>query len=248
MGGSLAAAARAQPAEFGLRFLEFGGEQRVGLAVGWDVPFERVRPVREFPSYRGQRSFSGSWWSSTMSDLVGFESWLERDQVMMLDFSPQVRAFSSQPFWLTWRVGSRIRRHAPDYFARLADGTGVVIDVRADDQIGPEDAEAFAATNAACESVGWIYRRVGAVAPVLAANVRWLSGYRHPRCLNRCHEAGLRGVFERPTPLLAAVRSVGDPVAVLPTLFHLLWAGVLVVDLESQVLDASRPVVLGGAG
>lgn len=59
-----------------------------------------------------------------MRDLVGYESWLERDRVMLLDFSPEVVAFSSQPFWLTWSAGRKRRRHAPDYFARLADGTG----------------------------------------------------------------------------------------------------------------------------
>jgi hypothetical protein len=116
---------------FGLRFLDEGEghlvERRASLAAAWSTRFERVRPVREFPSYPGQRSFSGLWWSSTMRDLVGFESWLERDQVMMLDFSPEAVAFSSQPFWLTWPVGRKERRHAPDYFARLADGTGMVI-------------------------------------------------------------------------------------------------------------------------
>ena len=81
---------------------------------------------------------------------VGFESWLERDVAMMLDFDPAVVAFSSQPFWLTWAQDGRHRRHAPDYFARLADGTGVVIDVRPDDRIEPRDAEAFAATERAC--------------------------------------------------------------------------------------------------
>jgi hypothetical protein len=43
----------------------------------------------------------------------------------------QVRAVSSQPFWLHWSDGGRMRRHAPDFFARLAGGRGVVIDVRA---------------------------------------------------------------------------------------------------------------------
>jgi hypothetical protein len=37
-------------------------------------------------------------------------------------------------------------RHAPDYFARRADGTGVVIDVRADQRIKDQDAAVFAAT------------------------------------------------------------------------------------------------------
>ena len=30
---------------------------------------------------------------------------------------------------------------------------------------------------------------------------------------------------------------VGDPVAVLPTLFHLLWCGALVADLDRPLAD-----------
>ncbi len=101
---------------------------------------------------------------------------------MLLDFDPAVTAVASQPFWLHWDDGHRGRRHAPDFFARLADGTGVVIDVRADDRIGRQDAEAFDVTARACEAAGWEFRRVGTIDPVLAANVRWLSRYRHSRC------------------------------------------------------------------
>ena len=54
---------------------------------------------------------------------------------------------AAQPMWLRWTAESgRSVRHAPDYFARRADGTGVVIDVRADERIGEQDAAVFAAT------------------------------------------------------------------------------------------------------
>jgi hypothetical protein len=33
---------------------------------------------------------SGLWWSATTGGHVGFESWLERDQVMALDFDAAV--------------------------------------------------------------------------------------------------------------------------------------------------------------
>ena len=33
---------------------------------------------------------------------MGFESWLERDQVMALDFDAAVVGIASQPFWLRW--------------------------------------------------------------------------------------------------------------------------------------------------
>jgi len=38
-------------------------------------------------------------------------------------------------------------------------------------------------------------------------------------------------------PLLELAESVGDPIAVLPTLFHLLWSGVLHVDLSRPLHD-----------
>jgi hypothetical protein len=183
-----------------------------------------------------------------MRDLVGYESWLERDRVMLLDFSPEVVAFSSQPFWLTWLAGARRRRHAPDYFARLKDGTGLVIDVRADDNIEPEDAEAFAVTGEACESVGWAYQRVGALNPVLAVNLRWLADYKHPRNLNPAHAGELEAVLERPVSLMEAVSTVGDPISVLPSAFHLLWSGTLHADLAAAPLSASTLVSAAGEG
>jgi hypothetical protein len=217
--------------------------RREPLSRCWSVRFEEVAPSRSFPSYRGQRNFPGWWWSSTMQCHVGYESWLERDHVMLLDFDPEVTAFASQPFWLRWRSGEGVRRHLPDYFVRRADGTGVVVDVRAVDRIEPADAEAFAATAAACGEVGWRFRRVGTLDAVFAANVRWLSRYRHPRCGRREDlVARLLEVFSQPTALFAGAERVGDRLMVLPVLYHLLWRRVLSVDLSS-VLPGPSSVV-----
>jgi hypothetical protein len=38
----------------------------------------------------------------TADSHVGFESWMERDHVMALDFDPTVVGIASQPFWLSW--------------------------------------------------------------------------------------------------------------------------------------------------
>jgi hypothetical protein len=76
--------------------------------------------VRSFPSFRVQVSFPGLYYAATMDAHVGFESWLERDVAMMLDFDPAVVGFSSQPFWLVWAQDGERRRHVPDYFAHLA--------------------------------------------------------------------------------------------------------------------------------
>ena len=195
------------------------------LAECGGVRFEDAVPVRSFRWSRGQRHFPGWWWLATTGRHVGYESWLERDHLMLLDFDPAVTAVGSQPFWLHWHDGRRSRRHAPDFFARLAGGTGVVIDVRADDRIEPGDAEAFEVTARACEAAGWQFRRVGMVDPVLAANVRWLSRYRHPAVPGRRGDA-LRQAFAVRAPAGGRGRA-GDSLAVLPALLHLTWRRVL---------------------
>ncbi|MGR6918798.1 TnsA-like heteromeric transposase endonuclease subunit [[Actinomadura] parvosata] len=212
----------------------------------WDAPFEDALPVRSFPSFKGQRNFPGWWWSATSGRHVGHESWLERDHAMLLDFDPEIVGFSSQPFRLAWLQEAKRREHVPDYFARQADGTGVVIDVRAaDERIEAEDAEAFAATEAACAEVGWSFRRVGALDPVLAGNVRWLSRYRHPRCGRRVDVAArLREIFREPTPLFAGAAEAGERLGVLPVLFHLLWRQDLTADLKVAVLSSSTLVTV----
>jgi hypothetical protein len=113
----------------------------------------------------------------------GVESWLERDHAMLLDFDCDVSGLSSQPFTLTWRdPEGKAVSHTPDYFARLSDGSAVVVDVRPADRVKPADAAKFGMTVSACAAVpGWSFRLVHEPDPVLAANVRWLSGYRHRR-------------------------------------------------------------------
>src|SRR5260370_33034538 len=101
-----------------------GGCCRGRLGELWGPPFERAAPVRSFPSFRGQVSFPGLYYAATMDAHVGFESWLERDVAMMLDFDPEVVAFSSQPFWLSWAQDGGRRRHGPGYFGRQGAGPG----------------------------------------------------------------------------------------------------------------------------
>jgi len=103
----------------------------------------------------------------------------------------------------------------------------------------------FEATARACALVGWEYRLVGAAEEIATANVRWLAGYRHLRHHLPEVAKSLRRVFSTPTPLLAAAEAVGDPIAVLPVLFHLMWRHELTADLSAPLHPAT--VVAGDA-
>lgn len=251
LGGRMMGAAVAADfagARFVAEFQVIGGAwQREPLSLCLDTRFEEALPVRLFRFEKGLRSFAGWWYFATTGTHVGFESWLERDHLMLMDFDPAVRAVSSQPFWLRWSDGgNRSRRHAPDFFARLADGTGVVVDVRPDDRIPARDAETFMVTAAACEVAGWEFRRAGDLDPVLVANVRWLSRYRHRRCLVPGVAAVLLEVFAGGRGLFEGAELAGDRLRVLPVLFHLMWQRQLAADLTVP-LGMSSVVQAGGA-
>lgn len=198
-------------------FVSVDGVGQLGSLVRyWDEPFERAAPVRKFISFKGQKNFTGDYWAATSRDLVGYESWVERDAAMALDFDPAVVALASQPFCLAWWDGGRDRQHTPDYFARLADGTGVVVDVRPESLVDEEAAEVFAFTARVCATVGWQFRLIGDLGQPFQANLRWLARYRHLRCHRASVAALLREVFVEPQLLFAGADRVGDREAVLP--------------------------------
>ncbi|WP_371095207.1 hypothetical protein [Streptomyces sanglieri] len=88
---------------------------------------------------------------------------------------------------------------------------------------------------------------MGVPDPVLMANMRWLSRYRRRRCGRRQDIADLlTDVFDEPVPLRAGAVQAGDPLVVLPVLFHLLWSGVLVADVAGRLLGSDSLVHTAG--
>lgn len=179
----------------------------------------------------------GWWWSATTGGHVVFESWVERHHIMEFDRAPEVIGLAGQPFARVWAEGLKRRSHVPDLFVRYGDGRAAVVDCRPVERADERFYEVAAITAAICERVGWKYVLAGEPEPVRAANLRWLAGYRRPyvrvgRIADRLLDAA-----SSPMPLLELAESVGDPIAVLPTLFHLLWSGVLHVDLSRPLHD-----------
>ncbi|MFD9411666.1 hypothetical protein ACFWBN_32270 [Streptomyces sp. NPDC059989] len=61
-------------------------------------------PWRTFRWYRGQRHFSGSYWSATTQKHVVYESRPELSHLVYADFDPAVLGIVAQPFVLRGRL------------------------------------------------------------------------------------------------------------------------------------------------
>lgn len=202
------------------------------------LPVESAEPIRRFYSWSGKRNYEGRWWFSTSRKHVVFESLLERDALMMADFSVEVIAASAQPLAFLWPCGTaHAAHHVPDFFLRLADGGGRVVDVKRADTLARARTQ-IALTETACAEIGWEYCIFTGITPPLDQNVRWLSGYRHDRY--RPDRGVLRtmdAVFSRPAPLSdgaswAAARRALPVSVMLGHVYHCLWLHRLHADLS----------------
>jgi hypothetical protein len=213
-------------------WLEAAGEQRL----------EECPPVQQFPVLKGRRVAPGWWWSSINGRLVHYGFKAMRTQVMMLDRDPQVVALACRPVELLWRGrGGRTVSHAPHLMARLADGSGLLVDCAGRFGAGRRLVRRAAHMEGAAAAAGWHYRLVGPPPPVVEANVRWLAGYRHPRCAQGLLPE-VAECFRAPTALVEGVRLLGDPIAVWPSVFHALWVSVLSVPLERPLHERAVAV------
>lgn len=213
------------------------GEPVTQIPVGelWSVPLEKCAPVRKVSSYKGQKNFTGEWWCSTTASHISFESWVERDFLLAVDFDPCIVGISVQPFTFRFHTAAgKQREHTPDVFLRTSSGDGVVVDVRPDRLVDDDAREAFDATSELCEQTGWSYRRAGEQPRIRAANLRWLAGYRNPRNRRQDTAADLISLLTSNAMTISeAATAAGEPILVLPTLYHLLWTHELDIDVDA---------------
>ena len=206
------------------------------------VPFEEADPVRAFVSYPGKRNFEGKFWLASTRSHVPFESFWERAFLAMLDRTGDVAGVSSQPMWIRWR--SPKRSHAPDYFVRRADGSGLLVDVRPKELIKAEDEVKFELTRRLAAALGWSYLVFDDLPGATEANLRFLLRYRDPAWLEGVDVAALG---------LSGSMTLGSLVAALSPVarsghaaaYALVWNGVASARLE-RPLSMSTIVTFGG--
>ncbi|MGP4001138.1 TnsA-like heteromeric transposase endonuclease subunit [Streptomyces sp. 8N706] len=202
------------------------------------VAFEDLPPVSAFPAVPGRRWGPGLWWSATTGRHISAGSNAMRIQLMAPDRDPDVTGLAGRPVRLLWRNHrGQVRSWVPQLFTRYTDGNALLADCPSHPDAGGERAlNAAQAVAAACTHIGWTYRRLPPLDDVLAAHLKWLPGYRHPRNADRpglTH--AILEAFARPRPLSEGAEAVGDPIEVLPAVFHALWHRQVTTDLDTPL-------------
>jgi hypothetical protein len=224
-----------------LYYRDRAGVERVAcLSEAAEIAFEDGQMVRSIRHYRGSRHTPGRYWSASNGDLVAYESYLESKWMMLLDFDPQVVRFASQPFQLLHHDVALVARHVPDLFVRYADGSAEVIDVKNPTRMGDRKVLTQAERTAtACIEVGWGFRLVGEPERQRLVNVSWLAGFRRPLHAGSELIGPLLSLAAAPVAVGDLLRSVTPVELARSVLFHLLWTGDLICDMETPLREST---------
>jgi hypothetical protein len=203
-------------------------------------------PWRTFRWHRGQKHYSGTYWSSTERSHVIYESRLELARLQYADFDVAVRRIVAQPFLLATTRDRQVRRHVPDFL--LIDEQGpTVVDVKPFARLGnPKVAFTLDWTRKIVEARGWRYEVWSEPPPAELDNVRFLAGFRNPRCCNDELVESIRQ-HELAGSTLGEALSIdfgAPPALVRSAVFHVIWNQYLTVEM-AQPLNRSAILTKG---
>jgi hypothetical protein len=120
----------------------------------------------------------GRWFSTTAGRFLEYESLLERDWMLLMDFDREVEWICEQPLHLHCRMDGRAARHVPDLLV-WRKGVPELCDVKSEERLDdPVFVAQVRATEVACAEAGFGYRVLSEPDRQLLVNVRWLAGFR----------------------------------------------------------------------
>jgi hypothetical protein len=194
-------------------------------------------PWRTFRWHKGQRHYSGTYWSATERGHVIYESRLELARLLFADFDTSVKRIIAQPFLLSARVEAIDRRHVPD-FLLLSDTGLTIVDVKPRLHLSkPKISFTLAWTRDVVEERGWRYEVWSEPPQAELGNLRFLAGFRRDWLVDRDLLDELRATDLQGMSLGEACRSLPnwpEPL-VRSAIFHLLWT-------QHFTLDLTRPL------
>lgn len=228
----------AGPFEAGVRVR--GEEVRGCLA---DLSLDLLRgcePVRAAGVYRRQRHMPGRWFSATAGRFLEYESLLERDWMLLMDFDREVEWMCEQPLRLRYVRDRRPVSHVPDLLV-WRQGAPELCDVKSGERVDdPRFQAQVEATGLACAEVGIGYRVLSEPDRQLLASVRWLAGFRErPPDPDGERARMLARLAVGSCTIAELVSGAREPMLARPVLMHLLWAGDALVDMSAPIGEDS---------
>lgn len=196
-----------------------------------------AHPMRTFSRRLTQNHKPVAVWTHTTGSLVGAESHLERDFIMLADFHPAVRYIGGQPFTLAFERGAPCKLHTPD-LVLLGDGLPpLVIDVKNPEQAVKRKWRARAALIRDILAEAGIGYEVWTGMPrLMQANLENFTEARVPELSYRRWAPIAAELCSRPMPVVELVTRVAargyEPGFAMMLIRRMLWCRDLRTDMR----------------
>lgn len=205
-------------------------------------------PVRKIPASRASNT-RGLLASGKAIGSAMYESSLERDYLLLLDYDRRVKQFEAQPLELDVDDVEGRRRYIPKVLVEFLPGHGRpwLVDIKCEKDLREKWAilrPRFKAAFRHCGDRGWIFHIMTErhIRTPLLQNVKFLRDY---RCLqpDPVQSTALIAAASCPRSVPNLVVASGlDPAAALPLIWHHLWHGHLSADLGSAPIDMETEI------
>jgi hypothetical protein len=208
------------------------------------------RPVR--PLKPAHRALTGRVVLNT-GKTAGYESSLERDWLMALDFDWRVQRLQEQPYSLSYTLDEQRRRYTPDILAEFNDGIAqwtVVYEVKSHDDLKENWQTLRPRYKAAlkdCSSRGWKFRIVTErdIRTVYVSNAKFLRRFRDIPAQEMHLQALLYSLpaLGQTTPQALLAATWGDTerrMAAIPELWRLIADRKIGVSLHEPLTMATK--------
>lgn len=202
-------------------------------------------PVRKIP--KSFRSVTGRFPSVINGRCIGYESKLERDFFLRLEFDRTIESYEEQPLRLTGHVGDRHVSYTPDCLIKYRDGkSNRIVEVKYQSELQKKAQELeprFTLARNHCREIGFEFAIVTDVDVYDGAIDNYRLIYRFSKPPNRLES--------RKAPIIDAFRhapsqSLGDLLRMLgpdrltqaeftPVIWHLLYSGTIETDLSTPI-------------
>lgn len=214
-------------------------------------------PSRKIP--KNHLVVTGAYASSKSDVMIGFESLLEKEYMLLLDFDPTVEKYVEQP--VTLPVPGKSRRYTPDLLVTFRENpTGhrppaqlIEIKTTADLARKAEDlAPKFAVAEQYAADRGWIFLKKTEldIRTQRLANLKFLRRYRNlsppPEEVANVIErlAALGGSSQLQTLLDLLGSTPEEQAQWTPVLWHLIVSGQVLFDMNTESLPSNIEIWL----
>ena len=180
--------------------------------------------------------------STTAGRFLEYESLLERDWMLLMDFDREVDWICEQPLRLRYVRDGRPASHVPDLLVWRGSSGAELCDVKSVERLEDPDFRAqVRAMELACGEAGIAYRVVSEPDRQWLVNVRWLAGFREaPFDPDGERARMLRMLAVGESTISELLVGAHELALARPVLMHMLWVGEVLVDPSEPIGEETR--------